>query len=566
MTFDIAPWFACMIVAAGLGPWIASSFAEPRPFDCIVLTIICTFAPTIVAEFGGRAARRFRNRAAERILIHFCYIAPVATAAALFAGRLPTFVAARFPDAPGCVQLASGLVPALVSIYLTIISEQRAFALAGQFEPPRAADRLRLAMLPLLVPFLVTGIYDICSLSQRFRNIYESYGIAQIAGMAVLALVLLYLFPRLVFIAIRTQPLQAGPLADAFDGVARAMRVRVREFRVALTGRSVSNAALLGGIGPRRVILTDRIIEEHPGDELVAVVGHELGHARGSHLWLFGAFLGSIAIWILNIPGEWLEPIGEWGVAASGLTLLFIILRFGLGPIARTCEHEADLFGAAVAGSFEPLARSLERIAGPRHRCVKSWRHPSVMARIEFLQKAAADPSVASRPRRILRTIHIISLILLIGGAVVSGFRLWRELPRERVVAALRASDFAKANAIIASHPGTDMAALVKLTNALARTGGAGDVSLRERAQAALLRGNLEDAAVFGRLAALRTGKQTDVLFATIVESLLEGETTFVEGALAGPASFLTRDSRLGPAIRQAVEEVATKPAIHTGK
>lgn len=566
MTFDIAPWFATMVAAVGMGPWVAANLGEPKFADAIIFTVIFALSPSLLAEIAGRAARQFRSSIAERVLIHFCYVSALATAAALGFGRLPALVAARFPDSPESLQLAASLGPAMLAAITTIYSEQRAFALVRHYEPPRAGDRIRLAILPLLIPMLVTGAFDICNMSQRFRILYESYALVQAGALALLAFLMLALFPRLVFIAIRTVKMPRGPLLDSFESVASKMNIRVRDFRIAITGDSVANAALLGGFGARRVILTDRILREHPPDELVAVVGHELGHARGGHLRIFALFLGALAAWIINIPPQWIEPLGEWGGLAAALVFLFIILRFGLGPIARLCEHEADLYGSSVAGAIEPIGRSLERISGPARREVTSWRHPSVRARVEFLQKAALNPAIAARPRRILRTVELVAAVLFLSGIGYASWNVLQDLPRERAMAALRSSDFAKAEAIIAEHPGPAMEPIGKLAHALARTGGAGDVSLRERAQAAFQRGKTSDAALFGRLAALRSGKATDEWFASVVEALNEGDSAYVERALAGPASFLSRDSYVGPAIRRALESIATKTASEPAK
>lgn len=566
MTFDIAPWFITIIVAVGLGPWIAATGVEPKVGDAVILTFICAFSPAIVAEIAGRVARRPRSAVSEMLLMYFCYIAPAATAAAIYFGKLPSLLAARYPDWPSCVHLAAALAPGAFAVIATILSEQRLFALARYYESPRAADRARMALLPLLLPFAVAGGFDILNLSQRFRNYYESYAFVQLATLLLVAGLMLILFPRFVYFAVRTRPVEDGPLLDTFKNIAKNARVRVRDFRVALTGNTVSNAALLGGLGPRRVLLTDRILLEHPPDELVAVVGHELGHASGGHLRLFAIFLGSLAVWILNIPPSWLEPIGEWGTLAIGLALVFVILKFGLGAIARYCEHDADLAGAAAAGSPEPLANSLRRICGPNRLDAASWRHPSVNARIAFLQKAAADPNIAKRQKQILRRVEIVSFVILIFGAGLAVWRGAEDFPRERAVFALRSSDFAKANEIIAKNPSPEMAPLSKLAIALARTGGAGDVSLRERSREALLRADYEEASAFARLAAMRSGRTTDAHFADIAEALLEGNTSDVEVMLAGPASFLSRDARLGPAIRRAVEEIATKPTSAPGK
>ncbi|MFN0206221.1 MAG: M48 family metalloprotease [Planctomycetota bacterium] len=565
MAFDIIPWLAAMVVFVGLGPWVAMQ-SEPSVLDSLILTLILACSPAIVAEIAGRIARRRIGLLAEKLLLFFCYIAPIATIGSLVIGKLPALVAARWPDLPISVHLLSAAAPAALAVFITILSEQRAFLLTGIYEPPRMKDRLRMAGLPLALPLVIAGALDLLFLSFTFRIYYESYTWIQLVTMGAAAILLFIIFPRLVFMAIPTRPLAPGPLLELFQSVAHKINVRVAEFRVASTGNSISNAALIGGLGRRRVVLTDRILSEHPVEELVAVVGHELGHARGRHLRIFTIFLFTIGIWTLNIPESWIEPLGAWGSMAAGLAIVLIILRFGLGPIARTCEHEADLHGARAAGAIAPIVQSLERIAGPERREHASWRHPSVAARVAFLEKALAEPELAMRPRRNLNIIERVCAGLLLAGIVVTVWNQINNLPKENVLAAIRKSDFTKAIKMIEAHPNAEWESLLRLAKAGASTGGAGDKSMRYRARATFLRGDFGEAADFARLAALRSNIPTDTLFASVLEGLADADAVFVNDLLSGPASFVARDPQLGPAVRRALEAIATQPATRSGK
>lgn len=559
-----------MIVAMGLGPVVAE-LPPPSTEDAMVLTVVALGMPAVFTEVFARIARARSGRVLDRIIINYCHLAPISTAAALYFGRLPAWLGVVNPDAPSSLQLATALGPALLISFITIAAEQRLHTILNVWDAPRVADRVRMAALPLLAPVPIAALYDIAALSQRFRIYHDSFATVQVAVFGLVAAGLFLMFPVLVLAVIRTTPLPQGRLLSMFDRVAAKSQVKVAGFHVADTGLAVSNAALLGGIGARRVILTDRILYEHPDDELVAVVGHELGHAKARHLRLFALFLGSVGIWVLNVPEAWVQPLGSFGLVAAGLIAMVIILFFGFGPIARLCEHEADLYGARAAGSGDPLVASLERIAGPDRRDVSSWRHPSVASRVRFLQAAAADRYEINRPRRILKIVERSSVLVLIAGLGFTAFQQSKDLPRQRVVASLRASDFAAAldvikNESIAGRATKDMSELEILANALARTGGAGDKSLRSRAQGALERGDLADAAAFARLTALRTGRRSDLYFADVVVGLREREIEYVVALLDGPATFLARDPALGPTIRRAVEDAAAPGTNDTRK
>ena len=49
-----------------------------------------------------------------------------------------------------------------------------------------------------------------------------------------------------------------------------------------------------------------RILEELPPDELDAVFGHEVGHAKHGHIWLYAAFL-LLSTTVLVACGLWAE-------------------------------------------------------------------------------------------------------------------------------------------------------------------------------------------------------------------------------------------------------------------
>jgi Zn-dependent protease with chaperone function len=554
-----------MVAYVGLSPWVAT-LPEPKIEEMVGWSAAAVCSPLLLAEMAGRLSRTRAAAGAERLLIFFCYVAPLSTAAALAFGRVPAFVSSRWPDAPASAALAAAAGVAGLAVLLAVFAEQRAFDVAGRYESPRASDRLRMAALPMVTPLLVAGILDLLFLSYRFRIYYESYTWAQVGTLGAFALAILWLFPKSLFLVVRSRPLADGPLRDTFVRTAHEMNVCVGDFVVAKTDYTISNAALLGGLGSRHVLLTDRIVGEHPVDELVAIVGHELGHARGGHLRIFTIFLLAVGVWTWNIPESWLEDFGVVATMAGSTAALALILRFGLGPVARTCEHEADLYGAAAAGGPDAIVNSLERITGPDRWHRASWRHPSVADRVAFIRQAHADPAVASRPRRRLRWIEAICALMLLAGSAVAVVRQMESLPRERATAAIRSSDFTKALAIVREHPGEGMARLEKLALAGARTGGAGADALRNRARAAFLRGNTAEAATFARLAGMRSGKATDVLFADVLEAIEDGNPMAVNDAVAGPASFVARDPLLGPALRRKLESIDTKPASRSGK
>jgi Zn-dependent protease with chaperone function len=129
--------------------------------------------------------------------------------------------------------------------------------------------------------------------------------------------------------------------------------------------------AYVTGIGAsKRVVMWDNTIQKMKPDEVLIVVGHELGHYALAHVMKgFAFFLGGLLLglyvafralqWILRRWGT------EWGVrgqedwaALAVLLLIMNVLEFVGMPIAngfsRMQEHAADVYGLEVAHGIVP--------------------------------------------------------------------------------------------------------------------------------------------------------------------------------------------------------------------
>ena len=168
------------------------------------------------------------------------------------------------------------------------------------------------------------------------------------------------------------------------------------------------NAYVTGFLGTKRIVLWDTLLETLDDDEVLAVVGHELGHyvrgdvARGllmaSTLVLIGLYLiHRAARWTLARCGERLG-IGRLADVAS-LPLLLLLSRvvaLVLVPIgyaySRNMEFESDRFALeltrdnrAAASAFVALQReNLGHPRPPRLDTLLRSTHPSLGDRIDF--------------------------------------------------------------------------------------------------------------------------------------------------------------------------------------
>ncbi len=533
---------------------IVADAADPGPLR-VALALAAGAALPLVAGAGVRAALRRRlDATAWRGLELLAYTAIPGVALSLWLGPIPALVSARWPDAPAFAEPLAATLPAVLCCAAALVAERWAIGARAELAPAPAGIRLRLLGVVLAFPALVTLLVDLALRLEPVRILLESHGLVQMASAAAFLLAFALTLPWIARFLLRAESMPASALRGRFEELARTLGVGVRDFLVVPTGHSVSNAALLGGLGRKHVILTDRLLAEHGEEELVAVTGHELGHGRGGHFSLLAVSASALAIGLLSVPSDVIEWTGnEAFVALAGVVLLGG-LRLVLGPVARLCEHDADLYGARAAGSVAPLISSLARITPPERRRERSWRHPSVESRVALLEASARDPEVARGVRRRVRWVRAVSTLALLAALIVPVHRGIEALPEERVEASLRAGDWAAALDAARSLPNGAADGWVELAEAASRAGATSADELRLLARDALRAGRWAEAEALVRLTSLRSNRIRDARLSAFA-SLCHEEVPEAarERFLAGPGAFLLRDPELAPVARSLV-------------
>ncbi|CAA6808037.1 MAG: Peptidase M48 [uncultured Campylobacterales bacterium] len=149
--------------------------------------------------------------------------------------------------------------------------------------------------------------------------------------------------------------------------------------------------AYFGGLGKsKRVVLFDTLIKKLTHNELLAVLGHELGHFKHKDI-LKNIFLSAIMMFVMfyvigNIPQSIYSYISESKIPAIEIPLFVIlssVIGFGLLPIinflSRRNEYHADEFGSSLI-SKEDLANALIKLADEN----KSYPHSSKLTTIFY--------------------------------------------------------------------------------------------------------------------------------------------------------------------------------------
>jgi Zn-dependent protease with chaperone function len=220
-----------------------------------------------------------------------------------------------------------------------------------------------------------------------------------------------------------------GPMQDAeleAAILATAERAGIEGSRVFEVDKSVDtnavNAYVTGFGGTKRIVLWDTILAKLDRDEVLFVMGHEMGHYVLRHV-VWSLALSSVfvvfALYLIYRTAGWC--VDRWGhrfgfrelhdLASLPLVLLLLaVYGFLLTPVAlafsRHLEHEADRFGLelmrdnhAAATAFVKL--QTENLGNPRPGPLyKLWRssHPPLGERIDFCNDYR--PWEAGRPLR----------------------------------------------------------------------------------------------------------------------------------------------------------------------
>ncbi len=229
--------------------------------------------------------------------------------------------------------------------------------------------------------------------------------------VALFSLLMTWLAPRLIMpLFLRFDPLPAGPLRNAILGLAERLHFPVGDVSVVDGSRRSSKAnAFFAGFGRnRRIALFDTLVEKHEPDELLAVLAHEIGHAKRGHVLrhllvglLESALMFTALAFALRSPGLF----AAFGVDAqpAGLGLVFfslvwqpvsLLLGVASSAMSRRHEFEADAYASEAMASSAPLASALQKLSTdnlshpqPHPLAVRlHYSHPPLIQRLEALQ------------------------------------------------------------------------------------------------------------------------------------------------------------------------------------
>ena len=217
-------------------------------------------------------------------------------------------------------------------------------------------------------------------------------------------------------------PLPPGPLKNDILSLARANGIPAGNVWVDDASRQTNeiSANVSGFLGTTRITLNDNLLHRGTHDEILAVLGHEMGHYVMGHttrlILLFGLVFAAGFAFVAWGFGFATGLFGDaWKVHevadVAGLPLLaalagiFLFLATPVtNTITRTTEQQADIFGLNAVRKPDAFATAILKLSTYRKLDPGKWEeiifydHPSGRTRIHtamvWKKEHIADPDI----------------------------------------------------------------------------------------------------------------------------------------------------------------------------
>lgn len=254
---------------------------------------------------------------------------------------------------------------------------------------------------------LMGGIH---ALFLRFADNLWMFAIATWAVLAVImVLAVAFLGKWLMRLFNKFTPLPEGELRTRIEELGSSLGFNVKAILVMdASKRSTKSNAAFTGIGKtREVILFDTLLERMSGDEILAVLAHELGHAVHKDTWrLLARQIAVMALYAAGIGLVLQAPLlfTAFGFAGVHFGFGFVLFSILLEPISlllgiplnllsRQAEYKADAFAAEqtdaawMISALKALSRENLANLNPHPLAVRlHYSHPPMSDRIGALQ------------------------------------------------------------------------------------------------------------------------------------------------------------------------------------
>ena len=293
------------------------------------------------------------------------------------------------------------------SLYSTFVVEER-HGFNKQTIGLYVKDKIKGILLFILLGLPITAL-----LIYVMKNTGEFFYFYVWLALLVVQLVLLTIYPTLLApLFNKFTPLQEGELKDKINALAKRNDFPLTKLFVVdgSTRSSHSNAYFYGFFKNKRIVLYDTLLKQTNNEEICAVLGHEIGHWKESHMPKM-LLINQIHMFIiLYIFGQFMhnnQLFSSFGFQDHPVLVGFIlftyiyapvesVLQFFINALSRKHEFEADKF-AVKQGYAKSLESALVKLQLENLSTMNpdSWystfhySHPPLTERLKGIKIAA---------------------------------------------------------------------------------------------------------------------------------------------------------------------------------
>lgn len=313
-----------------------------------------------------------------------------AVAVIVYGIMLATGLSARLRDWAERVTRRRWLQPALYSVPFTIVStllllpwtiyegfvREDQYGLMNQSFSAWLTDQAKAMGVSVVVSALL--FMAIFAVIRRFPRGWWAWGAGVVTLFFAIEGVIAPVFLAPLFNSYSELP--RGPLRDRIVAVAQANGIPAEHIYVSDASRQTRRiSANVSGFGPTvRITLNDNLLHRAGPDEVVAILGHEMGHYVMHYLlWLIGEFavIFTLALFaVARIAPLLIARFPRWRVRSVADPAVAPVL-FGLAAVAtmiltpvqnnfvRSNETAADIFGLDAARQPDGFAMAAIQLA-----------------------------------------------------------------------------------------------------------------------------------------------------------------------------------------------------------
>lgn len=256
-------------------------------------------------------------------------------------------------------------------VYKGFLREHQ-YGLSNQTFPQWLGDRAKgLAIGLVLGTLALVAIYAVVRRTPRTWWLWGA-GVALVFAIFASTIAPVYIAPLFN----TYKPLPETPLKQQILSLARANGIPAKEvywFDASKQSKRIS-ANVSGMFGTMRISMNDNLLNRGSPQEILAVLGHEMGHYVLNHVYKGIVYFGILIVlgfaflrWSFDrlrtrFGGRWgirgVEDVAGLPLLAAILAVFFFVLTPVTNTIIRTDEAEADMFGLNAAQRPDGFAQA----------------------------------------------------------------------------------------------------------------------------------------------------------------------------------------------------------------